>query len=545
MADAVDRMRPKELWGDPAAAALALDAATRHPPAAFPATLDVAACLALLQRCERLLRAEPTVLEIDPGGAEVVVVGDIHGQFHDLLTMFSTAGHPGPGRLFVFDGDLVDRGAWGLEVLLLVAAWKVAAPAHVFLVRGNHETTFCSWVYGFRNEVLAKYGAGREGQSAFAACQRLFAQLPLAAVVAGRALVVHGGLARAPPRRVTRRSLPEGKAQVTVASLAEMRASHKGGDDPEPQQADQRLPADVLWSDPGREPGVQLGARPGDVGIVFGPDVTEAFLRDNGLRLILRGHEGPDARALRPEMPAMDRGWTLDHDTPSGRLYTVFSAPNYPQFGAQCSNPAAVAVLSAPGYDQPRFVQYDAVPRPKATPFYSIETEDEEVAEQDGAGDVAAAGGVGGVPKERSQEGSSHEEEDGIGSKGGGQGGGEGSPGGLGEPHSSGDVGSNSVQEVQTGDGGGSSPATAPSSRRSEEVAQAGGGHGSLPAPLLDARVSGGSELAEQLGGAECGEEEEAEPPAKRQRQGDSPDGDAGGLPAESMPAVPGEVQPL
>lgn len=181
----------------------------------------------------------------------------------------------------------------------------------------------------------------------------------------------------------------------------------------------------------------------------------------------------------------------------------------------------------------------------QATPFYSIETEDEEVAEQDGAGDVAAAGGVGGVPKERSQEGSSHEEEDGIGSKGGGQGGGEGSPGGLGEPHSSGDVGSNSVQEVQTGDGGGSSPATAPSSRRSEEVAQAGGGHGSLPAPLLDARVSGGSELAEQLGGAECGEEEEAEPPAKRQRQGDSPDGDAGGLPAESMPAVPGEVQPL
>ena len=64
MADAVDRMRPKELWGDPAAAALALDAATRHPPAAFPATLDVAACLALLQRCERLLRAEPTVLEV-------------------------------------------------------------------------------------------------------------------------------------------------------------------------------------------------------------------------------------------------------------------------------------------------------------------------------------------------------------------------------------------------------------------------------------------------------------------------------------------------
>lgn len=185
-------------------------------------------------------------------------------------------------------------------------------------------------------------------------------------------------LAACVPSCLPARPLPTGKAQVTVASLAEMRASHKGGDDPEPQQADQRLPADVLWSDPGREPGVQLGARPGDVGIVFGPDVTEvgaalagphhvgggcaaglwvgiagwtlvllgcpssspslqhitacpgpaarsccngwapqlaqcpalrfppgclqAFLRDNGLRLILRGHEGalPLPTAPRP-----------------------------------------------------------------------------------------------------------------------------------------------------------------------------------------------------------------------------------------------------
>lgn len=32
-------------------------------------------------------------------------------------------------------------------------------------------------------------------------------------------------------------------------------------------------------------------------------------------------------------MQPMGKGWTLDHDTPAGRLYTVFSAPAYPCFG--------------------------------------------------------------------------------------------------------------------------------------------------------------------------------------------------------------------
>lgn len=45
-------------------------------------------------------------------------------------------------------------------------------------------------------------------QLVFADLQKLFAQLPLAAVVGGATLVLHGGLPRKPPRRATRRSLP-------------------------------------------------------------------------------------------------------------------------------------------------------------------------------------------------------------------------------------------------------------------------------------------------------------------------------------------------
>lgn len=40
--------------------------------------------------------------------APVVVVGDTHGQFHDLLEIFKIAG-PAPDTNFLFLGDYVDR----------------------------------------------------------------------------------------------------------------------------------------------------------------------------------------------------------------------------------------------------------------------------------------------------------------------------------------------------------------------------------------------------------------------------------------------------
>lgn len=55
-------------------------------------------------------------------------------------------------------GDFVDRGAWGLEVLTVLACWKLVYPAQVTILRGNHECTTCTHMYGFRGEVLAKYG---------------------------------------------------------------------------------------------------------------------------------------------------------------------------------------------------------------------------------------------------------------------------------------------------------------------------------------------------------------------------------------------------
>ena len=45
---------------------------------------------------------------------------------------------------------------------------------------------------------------------------------------------------------------------------------------------------------------------------------------ENGLKLVLRSHEGPDARFERDDMASMQEGWTTDHVVDAGRLLTVF-----------------------------------------------------------------------------------------------------------------------------------------------------------------------------------------------------------------------------
>lgn len=56
------------------------------------------------------------------------VIGDIHGQYYDLLTLLDKTGATekalGPGN-FLFLGDYVDRGVLGLEVVVLLLCLKV------------------------------------------------------------------------------------------------------------------------------------------------------------------------------------------------------------------------------------------------------------------------------------------------------------------------------------------------------------------------------------------------------------------------------------
>jgi serine/threonine-protein phosphatase 2B catalytic subunit len=70
--------------------------------------------------------------------------------------MISKAGEPGTLN-YLFLGDYVDRGIFGIEVCLLLFAIKLNCPKNVVLLRGNHESRNMTESFTFREEVLNRY----------------------------------------------------------------------------------------------------------------------------------------------------------------------------------------------------------------------------------------------------------------------------------------------------------------------------------------------------------------------------------------------------
>ncbi|CAK9437452.1 uncharacterized protein LODBEIA_P18300 [Lodderomyces beijingensis] len=228
-----------------------------------------------------LFLSQPSLLELSP---PVKVVGDVHGQYGDLIRIFTKCGFP-PQTNYLFLGDYVDRGKQSLETILLLLCYKIKYPENFFLLRGNHECANVTRVYGFYDECKRRCNI-----KTWKLFIDTFNTLPIAAIVAGKIFCVHGGLS------------------PVLNSMDEIRNIARPTDVP-----DFGLLNDLLWSDPADTINEWEDNERG-VSYVFSKVAINKFLSKFGFDLVCRAHM------------VVEDGYEFFNDR---TLVTVFSAPNY------------------------------------------------------------------------------------------------------------------------------------------------------------------------------------------------------------------------
>lgn len=273
--------------------------------------LSVANALEIVRRATNAMALEPNVLTLR---APTTLVGDLHGQFQDLLEIFRVHGLPARENPFLFLGDYVDRGVASCEIILLLLAFKAAMPDSVHLLRGNHECRSLSTFYGFRSECLRKYG-----RLVYNRVVKCFESMPLAARLetdVGSFLAVHGGLS------------PE------ISRVDDINASVNRFMEPEPTGA----LCDLLWSDPAKETSEQdVDWAPNNVrgcSFTFNEHACREFLKRNNLLAIIRAHELEEEGfrehfSHSPTEDDSERDEDCDSILDLPPVITVFSAPEY------------------------------------------------------------------------------------------------------------------------------------------------------------------------------------------------------------------------
>lgn len=299
----------------------------------------------LLRMGSDLLRLEPNLVEVAAPITGIkdkmdfynititIVVGDIHGQFYDLLKVFEVAGGEPPSNRFIFLGDYVDRGYFSFECFFYLLALKIRFPNQISLLRGNHESRNLTRHFTFKLECCYKYS-----EAVYTAVMDAFDCLPIAGIVNKQFFCAHGGIS------------PAMDSPYDLNKLNRFTDPPKSG-----------LGCDVLWSDPtenfGEEPHkddfVANGAR--GCSYRYSYQGVCKFLKRNNLLSIVRGHEAQAAgyrlykNGLDSEFPA---------------LMTIFSAANYVDV---YKNKGAILKYDGKVLN---IRQYEAVPHPYYLPKF-------------------------------------------------------------------------------------------------------------------------------------------------------------------------------
>lgn len=217
----------------------------------------------ILELCEeatKILKPQGPLLNFDP---PCYVVGDIHGDIHDLLRILSEIGDLTKGRI-IFLGDYIDRGGFSLEIVLTLFTLLIKFPNNVTLLRGNHEFPNVYNCTSLSDELMSIY----ENTSLFNVIHNVFIWLPLAALVGGKYLCLHGGIG------------PEFKKVSDILAIPYPVTTYE----------DSKLVANILWSDPCKTIMNFLDSTRG-LGMLFGQNALSQFLKENNLKMLIRAHQ--------------------------------------------------------------------------------------------------------------------------------------------------------------------------------------------------------------------------------------------------------------
>ncbi|KAJ3444557.1 serine/threonine-protein phosphatase 6 catalytic subunit [Anaeramoeba flamelloides] len=221
-------------------------------------TLETNDLKLLLEKGVELLKSEPNIVQVT---APVAIVGDVHGQFYDLLKIFEINGDVGDKK-YIFLGDYVNRGTFSILSFGYLLALKIKFPDQIIMLRGNHECRSLCEVYGLKNEIERVYS----NTDPLDWLIETFCTLPLGAIINNSIFCIHGGISE----------LIETITDIeTIDRFREVPKSGKF--------------TDLLWSDPTEE--VQLYKEsPRGAGVLFGKKVLNQFLEKSNLTSIVRSH---------------------------------------------------------------------------------------------------------------------------------------------------------------------------------------------------------------------------------------------------------------
>ncbi|MFO8018472.1 MAG: metallophosphoesterase [Promethearchaeia archaeon] len=259
----------------------------------------------IVNKATEIAKDENRLIEINtPKKEKIFVFGDIHGNLHSLESILKEIKREKP-QYIISLGDIVDRGSYQLQSLIIMCAFKILNPETFFILRGNHETLEMNRSYGFYSNFLSRFGDADK----FDVILDFYNALPYCTLVNEAILCVHGGI---PKNMDILKQLK--KLKTEEINEIDLKA------------VDKSL-FQMMWNDPKEEVNhFQPSYRGSDI-FFFGEDALDEFMDGNNLETIIRAHE------VFPE----GYRWFFGK-----KLITLFSAENY---RPTVANPAVYAII--------------------------------------------------------------------------------------------------------------------------------------------------------------------------------------------------------